>query len=98
MLGEQIKKLRIQKGLTQQQLAEVLHISTSSVGMWEQGRREPDATMLIQIADFYGVTVDYLLGREKLSDTQKALIAETIQQLESLNELKEKLKSMISLE
>lgn len=87
MLGKQLKKLRKQKGITQKQLADYLHISKSSVGMWEHGQRDPDTAMLMKIADFYGVTVDYLLGRETVSGTQEVLIAETIRKIESLNEL-----------
>ncbi|MBE6877258.1 MAG: helix-turn-helix transcriptional regulator [Ruminococcus sp.] len=85
MLGDQL--LRNQKGITQKELADYLHISKSSVGMWEHGQRDPDTAMLLKIADFYEVTVDYLLGRESTTSTQQALIAETIRKIESLNEL-----------
>lgn len=49
MLGERIIILRCQKGLTQAELAKLLHISTSALGMYEQGRRQPslDASPLI---------------------------------------------------
>ncbi|MBR0483987.1 MAG: helix-turn-helix transcriptional regulator [Oscillospiraceae bacterium] len=86
MLGDQLKKLRKQKGITQKELADYLHISKSSVGMWEHGQRDPDTAMLLKIADFYGVTVDYLLGRETLSGTQEAVLQETIRTLEELME------------
>ena len=86
MLGDQLKKLRKQKGITQKELADYLHISKSSVGMWEHGQRDPDTAMLLKIADFYGVTVDYLLGRETLSGTQETVLQETIRTLEELTE------------
>lgn len=95
MLGERLKKLRKQRGLTQQDIADYLHVSTSSVGMWENGRRDPDTGVLLDIADFFGVTVDYLLGRECTISTQQALIKETIEQIENLNQLKERLKDML---
>ncbi len=98
MLAAQMKKLRTQKGLTQQQLADYLHVSKGTVGMWETGRREPDIAVLSQLADFYQVSVDYLIGREKISNTQQIMIAETIRQLESLNELKERLQAMFPSE
>ncbi len=87
MLGEQLKKLRTQKGLTQKELADYLHISKSSVGMWELDQRDPDTSMLLKLADFYGVTVDYLLGRETTTNTQQGMIAETIQKIETLSQL-----------
>ena len=95
MLGDQLKKLRKQKGITQKQLADYLHISKSSVGMWEHGQRDPDTAMLMKIADFYGVSVDYLLGRETLSCTQEAVLQETIRTLE---ELMERLKGVFPQE
>ncbi len=94
MLGEQIKKLRKQKGLTQQQLADFLHVSSSSVGMWEHELRDPDTDMLLQLADLFNVTVDYLLGREQTTSTQQKLIHETIQKIETLNELTESINQL----
>ena len=50
-------------GLKQSDLAKLLSISTSSYGQYETGRRSPDYKLLIQIANFYNVSIDYLLGR-----------------------------------
>lgn len=84
MLNEQLRKLRYQKKLTQKQVAEHLHVSTSTYGLWEQGRNEPDSKRLLELADFFDVTVDYLLGRESLTGTQEQTIKNTIQTLEEL--------------
>lgn len=65
MLAKRIKLLRKQKGLTQKQLADLLDISASTVAMYETGRREPDTQTLNKFAELFGVSVDYLLGREK---------------------------------
>ena len=86
MLGEQIKKLRCQKGFTQQQLANYLHISPSAVGMWEKNRNEPDVETLKQLADFFDVTIDYLVGRETIAPTQQKIIQETAETLKKLSE------------
>lgn len=86
MLGEQIRKLRRQKKLTQEQVANYLHVSTSTYGMWEQGRNEPDIKRLQELADFFGVTVDYLLGRESLTSTQEQTVKDTIERLEELTQ------------
>mgnify|MGYP005792322911 CR=1 FL=1 len=57
------KALRMASGLTQQELADKLKISRSTIGMYETGAREPDYDTLEQIADFFNVDIDYLLGR-----------------------------------
>ena len=73
-----LKSLREAKGITQSELSKALKISPSTVGMWEQGRREPDYEMLKRIADFFDVSADYLLGRDSkdnsLSQKQSALL------------------------
>ena len=66
MLGDTIRKLRNSKKMTQRELACILHISTSTVGMYERNQRNPDKDILIKIADYFGVSIDYLLGYEPL--------------------------------
>lgn len=61
MLGARIATLRRATGLSQGELAELLQVSPSAVGMYEQGRREPSADILVTMAKIFQVTVDYLL-------------------------------------
>ena len=61
--GSVLKKLRTQNDMTQKQLADVLGISESTVGMYERGHREPAFEMLEIIADYFNVDMDYLTGR-----------------------------------
>ncbi len=61
MLGTRIAVLRRAAGLSQGQLAAQLQVSPSTVGMYEQGRREPSVDILVAMARTFGVTVDYLL-------------------------------------
>ena len=61
MLGAQIAYLRKKAGLSQQQLAERLHLSGSAVGMYEQGRRQPSVDILVALSLEFGVTLDYLI-------------------------------------
>ncbi len=61
MLGARIAALRHQAGLSQVQLAAVLKISPSAMGMYEQGRREPSLQTLVDMAKALGVSTDYLL-------------------------------------
>ena len=58
-----LKLLRLEKSLSQQELADRLGISKSSISMYERGERNPDFETLELIADFFNVDVDYLLGR-----------------------------------
>lgn len=63
MFSERIKQLRNSKKLLQKDMAELLGITTSAYGFYEQSKRQPDSTTLIKLADFFDVSVDYLLGR-----------------------------------
>lgn len=60
---EIFKELRYEKGLTQAQLAERLNYTQGNISGWENGTVEPKATALISIANFFGITTDYLIGR-----------------------------------
>jgi len=62
-LAKRLKKLREAKKISQRKLASIIKMSYSAVGMYETGKREPDYETLNKIADFFGVTTDYLLGR-----------------------------------
>ena len=61
MLGAQIAYLRKKAVLSQQQLAERLHLSGSAVGMYEQGRRQPSVDILVALSLEFGVTLEYLM-------------------------------------
>ena len=61
MLSCRIAQLRRMAGINQNQLAEELLLSPSTIGMYEQGRRTPDIEILIQMARFYNVSLDYLI-------------------------------------
>lgn len=63
MLNENLRKERIEKGLTQVELAKIFNVSKQTVSNWESGKRTPDAKTIEELADFYEVTVDHLLGR-----------------------------------
>lgn len=64
IFGEILKKLRLKKKLRQITLAKRLNISQVIVSLWENGLREPSMSSLIAVADYFNVSVDYLLGRE----------------------------------
>lgn len=63
-LAEKIQKLRQEKGLSQEQLAERLEVSRQAVGKWEGGQSRPDMDKLITLAELFGVSTDYLLKED----------------------------------
>lgn len=64
-----IKDIRARKGLTQAEVASALGVSSVVYSRYETGSRQPSIDMLIQMADIFGVTVDYLLGRQAIEDS-----------------------------
>lgn len=60
-----IRELRKARGMTIKDMAERFHVSVAAVGFWEQGKNEPNYDTLLKMSDFFGVTVDYILGRER---------------------------------
>ncbi|MDE6356442.1 MAG: helix-turn-helix domain-containing protein [Clostridia bacterium] len=64
VFGERLKELRQEKGIGQVELAAKLNVSKGIISFWENGLREPTMSNLVAIADFFGVTLDYLVGRE----------------------------------
>ena len=66
------RELRKQKGLTQIELAKMVNVQQTTVSKWEVGRAVPDYPVLLKLAELYGVSVDYLLGREVITPEERA--------------------------
>ena len=60
--GERLKELREEKGLGQVKLAEAIGVSKGIVSFWENGLREPKLSNLVALAEYFGVSLDYLAG------------------------------------
>ncbi len=60
---ENLKALRLEKNVSRKELAALLTVSERLISYWENGDRECNFDMLIKIADYFEVTLDYLLGR-----------------------------------
>ena len=60
--SERLKELRLDRGLTQQELAKETNLSKSAIAFWELNKRTPNATAIVALAKYFGVTSDYLLG------------------------------------
>lgn len=69
VLGERLKKLRLENCLRQDQVARLVQVERSTVSLWENDLRQPAYQTLVRLADVYAVTTDFLLGR----DTNKLL-------------------------
>ena len=83
MLHNNIKRLRQQKGMTQEILAEKLHIVRQTVSKWEKGLSVPDSEMLVRLAEVFEVSVSELLGETSDFVPEKDSVAE---QLALINE------------
>lgn len=89
MLGEQIRTLREARHLTQVELARGLAVTKQAVSNWENNNILPSVETISAIADYFGVTVDHVLGRDAhryivadgLTDEQLQLISSLVQQL-----------------
>ena len=73
-LADNLQLLRKQKGITQEELAEVFGVTSQSVSKWELGINCPDIMMLPKLADYYRVSIDELLGYKPLSSINSIYI------------------------
>ena len=70
-LAKQFKKVRQERNLTQKQVAEGIGIAEQAYQRYEYGRTVPSATVLIALADYFDVSLDYLCGRSDNPDSHK---------------------------
>lgn len=91
LIGRRIKELRIKKGLSQQQLGEIVGVTKVSVCGYENGSRVPSLETFEQMAELFGTTTDYLLGREvflKDSNTREIIGTMSEDDINLISELK----------
>jgi len=69
-IGERLKHLRCERGITQEKLAEALRVSCQSVSRWELGACYPDVELLPVIANYFDVTLDDLVGMDRMRSAQ----------------------------
>ena len=80
-----LKELRLEKELNQKELAEIIDTTQRNVSNWENGNSEPDIQMMLKLAKFFEVSVDYLLGN-----------AENFVKIGNANSLNDELFSIVS--
>ena len=71
LIGENIKRIRRERDLTQEEVAAHLGISFQSISKWERGDGYPDITMLPTLANYFGITVDALLGTDEIAKNDR---------------------------
>lgn len=69
IVAKNITELRIMNNMTQMELAEKLNYSDKTISKWERAESSPDITVLVKIADLFGVTLDYLVKSENIEET-----------------------------
>ena len=95
-IGDFLRKLRHEKELTQIQLADILFVSNKSISRWEKGKGLPDIDILIELARFYGVSLEELLDgqRNEMTDNVESTVLK-VAELE--NEEKKKMKKITQI-
>ncbi|MBQ8118774.1 MAG: helix-turn-helix transcriptional regulator [Lachnospiraceae bacterium] len=83
-LGERLQQSRINSKLSRKQVAELLGVSTSIVGLYETDVRQPSLSALMKLASIYKVTTDYLLGCEPIEKKSLSLNGLSDKQIEAL--------------
>lgn len=86
-IGSFLKELRKEKNLTQEQLAEKLNVSGRTVSRWETGSNMPDISLLVELAEFYEVSIPEIIDGERKSETMKEEVKETALKLSDYAEM-----------
>ena len=89
-----LQDLREDRDILRKDLALALNISVSTLGMYEQGRREPNMEMLIRLADYFDVTLDFLVGRS-FHDEETSKIIEALHLKNKIDKLPQGYKNII---
>lgn len=86
-IGAFLKKLRNEKRITQEQLAEILGVSGRTVSRWETGNNLPDLSILVQISEYYDVEIKEILNGERKSEDMDKESKETLLKVADYNKL-----------
>ena len=90
--GKKLRFLRKLKGYTQEQFAEILNTTRSCISNYELGNRQPDNETVSAVADFFYVSIDYLMGRSEVSFSVKT--NNKLRELQKINETAENIKEI----
>lgn len=90
LIGNRIKLLRESRGLQQQELCSIIGVEQSTLANYENNRRIPSDEVKIKLADYFNVTIDYLLGRDT-PETKKDPSAEESKMVNEISDIYDKL-------
>lgn len=96
-IGSFLKNLRKEKGLTQEQLAEIFGVAGRTVSRWENASNMPDLSILIQIAEFFDVEIREILEGERKSECVNKQLKETLSKVADYDRAKKEKMGKISL-
>ena len=82
IFSENFKKLRKERQITQQVVADYLGITRQAIAAYEKGKREPNLNMIVRIAEFFEVSVDYLLGVSQLRLANAKIVSDNIKMIQ----------------
>ena len=100
-IGEFLKQLRKEKGLTQEQVAERFFVSDRTVSRWETGSNMPDLSVIVELADFYDVDIREIMDGERKSENMDPITTDTVKKVaayaaEENKKLRNKMVEMMS--
>ena len=90
--GKKLRCLRKLKGYTQEQLAQILNTTRSCISNYELGNRQPDNETVTAVADFFDVSIDYLMGRSEVSLSVKT--NKNLKDLQKINDAAESISEI----
>ncbi|MGO0798855.1 helix-turn-helix domain-containing protein, partial [Clostridioides difficile] len=73
-LGENLKKLRKERNLSQEQLAEMLNVSRQAISKWESNKTYPDIENLVLLRNLFNVSLDYLIVNENKTEVEETIV------------------------
>ncbi|RII32821.1 XRE family transcriptional regulator [Clostridium chromiireducens] len=76
LLKDRLKELRTARNLLQKDIAKLLNITTSAYGYYEQGKRVPDSDAIKKLAEYYNVSLDYLIGNSDIKESAEKLLVQ----------------------
>lgn len=98
MISKRLKSLREDKDMSQKDLAGAIGVSPSTIGMYESNKRTPDSEMLNRLADFFHVSVDYLLGRTTIQEPTLTEFKPKLTEKDKINIEKEALQMIENID
>ena len=95
-IGSFLKELRKEKGITQEELAEMLYVSGRTVSRWETGTNMPDISLLVDIAEIFDVSIPEIINGERKNEIMEKEVKETVLKLTDYSEtMNQKIKGRL---